>query len=396
MRVAALWIMTLALLVFESTCSSPYSPPFVEKPNAGDAGSFDGLLDLAQAASGSSPVKVLWIHGMCTHPPIWVDDRIRRLTAAIGGTSRTVGSRPVGRDGASMRTELITAPGVTIEVKFFSWSPLTVAHKNALAYDHSKDDDAKGEFPYVRSILNRDLKRGLVNDCLTDALVYSGPNGRTIRQAMNEAVCDALGGRVGDRGCDVPAGEAPAALAFVTESLGSKLLFDALIWNAARIRREDEAGNRVAKRLANTKALYMVSNQVPLFDTADATSVPGSALPTIHGSAKNVFDLLFRARSMAAPDAGPLTMIAFTDPNDLLSYRIVPAHLFGDAKDFRFVNVIVSNDTTYFGYVERPDIAHCGYAWNPHVLAMIANGYQADKPMHLAPSLSDGTCWKRF
>jgi hypothetical protein len=109
-----------------------------------------------------------------------------------------------------------------------------------------------------------------------------------------------------------------------------------------------------------------------------------------------VFDLLFRARSLTASEAGPLTMVAFTDPNDLLSYRIVPAHLFGDAKDFRFVNVIVSNDTTYFGYVERPDIAHCGYAWNPHVLAMIANGYEADKPMHLAPSLSDGTCWKRF
>ena len=84
---------------------------------------------------------------------------------------------------------------------FLSWSPLTASYKAALAYDGSTIDGAG-----VRATLNRELKGGLVNDCLTDVVVYGGPNGNNIRQAMNDAVCEALGGRFDGNECDVPAG----------------------------------------------------------------------------------------------------------------------------------------------------------------------------------------------
>ena len=74
-----------------------------------------------------------------------------------------------------------------------------------------------------------------------------------------------------------------------------------------------------------------------------------------------------------------MTVVAFSDPNDLLTYRIVPEHLAEDFREFRVINVLVSNDTTYFGYLERPDTAHCGYPWNPHVFGMLARGLSGRK-----------------
>ena len=57
---------------------------------------------------------------------------------------------------------------------FLSWSLLTAPYKAALAYDGST---IKGSG--IRATLNRELKDGLVNDCLTDVVVYSGPTETT-------------------------------------------------------------------------------------------------------------------------------------------------------------------------------------------------------------------------
>jgi hypothetical protein len=402
LSIAALCVLAVASAGFTSyqrSYSAPYATPVVESLADGDDGAFDGLLNLAETSPGST-VKVLWTHGMCTHPPNWVDGRMRRLVEAVGGTAETVSVRAVGSHGASMRTERISTGGKTIEVMFLSWSPLTASYKAALAYD-SLTIDGGG----VRATLNRELKGGLVNDCLTDVVVYGGPNGNNIRQAMNEAVCDALGGRFDGNECNVPGGASPTTLALITESLGSKLLCDAVlhIWNAANNSSDKTAVHRLAKSLAAAKVMYMLSNQVPLLDAAgsvalDKTLEPGPARapPKMHTSAGDVFGLLSQARRLALPTTGPMTVVAFSDPNDLLSYRIVPAHLAEDLKEFRVINVLVSNDTTYFGYLERPDTAHCGYPGNPHVFGMLARGYQAGKTL---PSVSasvfgvlGGTC----
>ena len=266
LSIAALSVLAVASAGFasyRSSYSTPYATPVVEALAAGDDGTFDGLLRLAETSPRSSTVKVLWTHGMCTHPPSWVDSRMRRLVEAVGGTAETVSVRAIGSHGASMRTDRISTQGKTIEVKFLSWSPLTAPYKAALDYDSSALHGGG-----VRATLNRELKGGLVNDCLTDVVVYGGPNGFDIRQAMNEAVCEALGGRFDGTECDVPAGASPEALALVTESLGSKLLCDAVlhIWNAANNSSDKTAVRRLATSLAAAKVMYMLSNQVPLLD----------------------------------------------------------------------------------------------------------------------------------
>jgi hypothetical protein len=376
--------------------STPYATPVVERPAAGDAGTFDGLLNLAEALPPSSIVKVLWTHGMCTHPPSWIDDRVKRLEEAVGGTAETVSLRPVGRRGASLRTDRISVGGRTIEVKFLTWSPLTAPYKAALAYDSSTIDREGG--PFARATLNRELKHGLINDCLTDVVVYGGPNGNDIRQAMNETVCEALGGHFDGTRCDVSEGDSPAALAIVTESLASKLVFDAVlnIWNASQDNPDKTAIKHLVNSLAAMRVMYMLANQVPLLDAAGWVApegpLPASAPAKIQTSAGDVFGLLSRARRLAPPAAGPTTVVAFSDPNDLLSYRIVPQQLAEHFEELRVINVLVSNDSTYLGYIERPDTAHCGYPWNPHVFGMLARGYQAGKSLHSAPGLSTGAC----
>jgi len=53
----------------------PYATPIVENPADGGPASFPGLLDLMATTAPGAPVRVLWTHGMCTHPPSWVDER---------------------------------------------------------------------------------------------------------------------------------------------------------------------------------------------------------------------------------------------------------------------------------------------------------------------------------
>jgi hypothetical protein len=402
MKRIALWTTTVLVLAVTVTgfapgstpyYATPYALPFVEKPTDEDAGAFDGLLTLAEALPPSSTLNVLWMHGMCTHRSDWIEERLGKLAVTLGATPKTVDVRPVGSHGASLRTERIVVGSATIDVMFLSWSPITASSKVALSYDHSVNRG--GEFPYARAFLNRELKHGLINDCMTDVVSYGGPNGAAIRRAAEEALCNALGGSYQGADCSVPHGEAPAALAFIAESLGSKLLFDAVleVWADAESSWDKALFDRVAKGLASTRMIYLMANQLPLLDAAGPTlgfvnGAPAPQRSTSGSSARDVFDLLSGLRVWTPPGTGPLTVVAFSDPNDLLSYRVVARHLAGSLREFRIVNVIVSNDTTYFNYVERPDKAHCGYARNPHVLGMIARGYQAGKSLPAMSGLS--------
>ena len=71
----------------------------------------------------------------------------------------------------------------------------------------------------------------------------------------------------------------------------------------------------------------------------------------------------------------PLTIVAFVDPNDLLSFRLLPK-----SDRARIVNFVVSNADTYLGYAERPDEAHCNYIRNAYVMHAIVFGYAGGVP----------------
>lgn len=80
---------------------------------------------------------------------------------------------------------------------------MTRHFKRTLDFDAPGSDRATS-FAYQRASLNGALKTELVNDCLSDAVVYSGQHGDPIRAAMKLAVCHELGGTlVAGQPCDL-------------------------------------------------------------------------------------------------------------------------------------------------------------------------------------------------
>jgi hypothetical protein len=138
--------------------------------------------------------------------------------------------------------------------------------------------------------------------------------------------------------------------------------------------------------------IFMVANQIPILDQANPPLLTGLPSP-VEGrhepSVNALLTILADAQQRTAPIRKP-TIVAFSDPNDLLSYRLLSANL--DTADARLINVIVSNDDTLAGYVERPDNAHCGYAWNPYVIGMIVNGYNGARPFSKVPGVTSNSC----
>jgi hypothetical protein len=335
----------LALLT--TSCTTPFDPPRVEAVDStGNGAHFEGLR--AQLRPGE-PLDVLWIHGQCPHDSAWVARRRAAIETYLG-VSATQEQGDTVEDVLIERWKFSTPSG-DLRISFVIWSPLTESFRTRLHFDGT---------PPERASLNNDVKVNFMNACFVDPTVYAGPNGAHIRHAIKHVLCEALDGNfdLPTSSCNLTRTSPPRRLATVSESLGSKILFDGL--RALMDSRDAVRQTRlVLGRLDRLRYVYMVSNQLPLLDLADHPNGGTSSIRTVLG---------------ALPDrAGhEPTVVNFSDPNDLLSYRLLPEVV---GTNGRLINVIVSNRTTYFGYLENPVGAHAGYADNPWVIRYLIEGY---------------------
>jgi hypothetical protein len=120
------------------------------------------------------------------------------------------------------------------------------------------------------------------------------------------------------------------------------------------------------------RLLMMAANQIPLLSLAE--QMPGGSA-TAAPAADSLQQLLRQRRTLAV--APPLTLVAFTDPNDLLSYTLAPERYV--AQGVTVYNIVVSNAPTYLGLLERPDLAHLDYLSNPDVGRLIVCGHPTSK-----------------
>lgn len=349
-------------------CATPYNPPQIEEPGQPAASSFGGIMSFAE----QEDLRVVWIHGMCSHDESWADNRhsLLQQAMAIGPFKRDSVDGP---GEASRVTFDHFVRGHSLEMRFLVWSPLANDAKSAIGYDHN--DELK------RASLNKGLKEGLIDDCFSDAVIYIGKSGDPTRAWIRSEVCDALGGSISSSGrCLID--EPRRRTILVAESLGSKMLSDAIvsIWQGASAADQ----SRIAQRLGDVQMVFLLANQIPLLNAASySPSAAGKAArSSIDGAGETLVDVFAGAReknnkAFAREPSGPVRFVAFTDPNDLLSYRLFRgAYL---PTDIGVTNVIVSNDHTYLGLLERPDTAHCGYGWNPAVVATVARGYDGKR-----------------
>lgn len=363
----------LALAV--GACAKPYDSPVIDAGgNASTPLAFDGI----RQSVLSGDTRILWIHGMCGHDKRWAIERQRIVTSALGVDGGVEQPNNGSRPGYKVR--YYTAVGDnSLTTDYLIWSDFTNPAKQQLDFDNP----LSGEFPYERASLNNDLKVGLINDCFSDAVIYSGRAGDPIRQWVKREVCEGLGGRLEGRICNLPNDRVIQNTILVAESLGSKLMIDAVreIWDAPLT--ADQRSN-LARQLSSVQQVFLLANQVPLLDVANpiSTSATRKATNGISGLANILSSARARSaqtRSLARVES--VQIIAFTDPNDLLSYRLLQAK--SGIEHAKILNLIVSNDYTYFGLLERPDYAHCGYKWNGQVLGAIVNGWPNAGPLSL-------------
>ena len=122
----------------------------------------------------------------------------------------------------------------------------------------------------------------------------------------------------------------------------------------------------------------MLANQLPLLRLAEAPT--GAARTQATESELSLFGPASPDRGLATADgAGPMQVIAFTDPNDQFSYRLTYPSLAETPGRIALFNVIVSNATTYFGTIENPWPAHVGYWDNSSVPPLVLNGGTAKR-----------------
>ena len=418
-------------LVFDENFSSA-SGATSEAPSQG----FAGLSDLAQMSTPAGgmalPTRVLWTHGMCTpsdgtqpdDPYVWWQVRTRDLLAAYPGARQI--DEPVleqlSPGGSQLIKETLSVPGHTpgtsrnIELWFFDWSPLTKPFKLSRLGD--VEAGPGNSYTYERATLNDKLKQGLIKDCFADVVVYLGTNGDRIRSDAQIAVCEMLDGKFDrDTGCAGASGARYTSL--ISESLGSSVLFDAfrslrldyvaarqdaverLVANAPEARAKLRGGNDgtnepnpaanaymanvknanaamgrakansadISAAMASLSSFYMLANQIPLLNFAGRSANGTQYLP-LEEFVTSAMEMRSSGKGAAA-----LTVVAFVDPNDLLSFRLIPKS--GRA---RVVNFVVSNADTYLGYAEMPDSAHCNYIRNGYVMHAIVFGYGGGVP----------------
>jgi hypothetical protein len=360
-------LLTLLVPGLLAACSTPYRPPLVVR----DSAPFPGIVNLIQAGSGR-PLDVIVVHGMCTHDAGWANRSIDRIAGMVSAAVPTQAA-PSG-NGIQLIERTQQIGGTPVRFHALVWSPLTAPLKRQLDYDNTGTPNdcsaaGNGECKPVRAYFNGYVKDNLLNDCLSDAVIYEGQSRDAIRDAMVESVSRIIESNPnGDR-----------SLAVVAESLGSKILFDALsTMLESRQPRTQALGLQASRRLG---LLFMAGNQLPILGLAEQDieqraqrEQPRDANAVREPDALRRFlELRRRQTAPRAETFGRLAVVAFTDPNDLLSYRLLPARY--AAQDVAVADVLVSNARTWLGLIENPMPAHLDYLMNPGVGDLIACGW---------------------
>lgn len=338
---------SLLLLLAVCGCATRYPKPVVQPAHR----AFSGIA--ARLQQEGTTVRVLFVHGMCSqNEKDWITEGWDvAMKEFLDAEFRSRGPQvDVAQPFQIVSREYDLTAGRKILASFIIWSKATEDDKKTLWYDRLENEG--GQFPLERAALNNRLKRDLVNDCLSDAVIYAGYRSQELRDGLKEAFCRGIVGCMPD-----------APLIIVTESLGSKMTIDALKELAA-------AGRPGLLRSSNQ--LFMMANQLPLLGLAFRRS-PGADA----GGDRELIEfrrLWNQARAADGPGpvrgSDPPYVVAFTDPNDLLSYRLRP--------DDSTSNVLGSNTRTYVGQIADPNAAHTTYERNREFMRLVLCGYPDD------------------
>nr|VFJ96790.1 MAG: hypothetical protein BECKLFY1418A_GA0070994_10638 [Candidatus Kentron sp. LFY] len=263
------------------------------------------------------------------------------------GYIRTQDYAPKGHTGGAARLRLHE----------LTWDPATRWAKNF--YVQEADDISNRS----RAILNRELKQRIINESISDAVLYLGQYRPMMQYPLLMSFCRIMSDAAGvpsqgdkDFSCDLRKvadrlGSPEALEAFfekneiviMTHSLGTRMLFDTL-----GLIGHDDFVSRFKKDLAENgitieipeggpirtrrvldifsvaiNKVFTLANQVPLLELGRVIPPTSFDVDLDLGTG---FDRFVKRRidndGLSEHVVPPLQLVAFTDPNDLLSYNL--------------------------------------------------------------------------
>lgn len=388
-----------------SGCSSfgkGVTEALIEKPSTEDTrlcqvwGSpFNGLAAALEKHQGKT--KVLMVHGVGDHLPGYSTEFLEKLAKELNLTVKSRAYKDIPlispsfpeKNLGNLRVTRLLSTDHAQEMLFYelSWSEITREQKALLGFDNS------GEYSFRRADLNNILKI-FINDTEPDPIIYLGKSRKDIVTAFVQSFCwmtrgnwddlpDSGGRKHACTGWDDKHLEHIVRddYVMVSQSLGSRITIDGMQAIASMLENTGNGKNTAKgeKPLSMSDALrnkhisiYMLSNQLPMLQLGrELPEVSGQKAAYCYAGGAN-----FKSRMLSQT-----SIIAFSDPNDLLSYAIPPgfSEKYLDSRlcvDVTNININVANITDVFGLGKfaNPVDAHSAYSKDERVIALIANG----------------------
>ena len=396
-------LAVLALVIFVSGCESfgkGVAQAIIENNSAEDKKiceiSGDSFFGIEDYLSQGDIVKVMMIHGVGSHVPGYSSRIKENLARSLNLTTWSkedknltlVSPHDKKTNIGNLRVTRMQSEDEKKTVIFYelNWSNITDEAKRVLDYDTS------GTYTYKRAAFNNTMKTFL-NDVLPDPMMYLVDDKTQILNATKEATCWMLSRSWEDLEdndtslCQVSSYNQIKDLSkeniiFITHSLGSRILLDSVSGVADEIatiktlppsnkenRHEAEQIIDLLKQKEIT--VFMLANQLPLLQIGrPAPKVTNQIKNYCTAKGKKNQDRVFKETKI----------IAFSDPNDLLSYGITQDFV-NNYIDSRIcpsvtnIDINIADIISAFGVgVVNPVTAHTEYDNDPRVIEIISKG----------------------
>lgn len=335
---------------------------------------------IEQSLNPARVSKLLIIHGMGNHDFQYADRLIELLSAQLKLDPFACQANKVpikDAAGAPPYAEMTicdyrrTSDQSVLRIYTLLWSPLT-RHLKERNLDYDWKNYGSG-----RRWVNRKIKDAIIDNSVSDAVLFAGQFAPRMRYAVEQAICAMIKDHdllipctLQDYSAGAEAGQSDVFI--VTHSLGSMMLFESL---ASLGRSSPEAIKVLGSHI---KLVAMLANQLPLLQLARYRIVQSTVTLT-DNQPEATLDLQFDSLFMLREPKEPLTIVAFNDRNDLLSYPMPddwPKLFPNFAGRVTFVNGFNANAPyAILGIVADPSAAHSGYWHNPRILRVLAKGY---------------------
>ena len=349
---------------------------------------YDGV---EQSFENEKFLKVLMVHGVGTHHPGYSKRIQQNLANKLNLTIRSRVPKNIVMLDPSDKKTIIGNLRITFwqnEIKsknmlFYeqTWSEITTPDKKIISFDTDE------QYSKFRVPFNNAMKKFLDN-ALPDPMIYLVDKQGLILDSSKQALCWMLKTNWNDLSdnqsevCTINALEAinnsdKEDYMFITHSLGSKILMDALMSNANEIVSLKNGKSTAIEREAINKlqnkefTVFMLANQLPILQIAREKPLVNNQINDYcYKDGKKYNSRIFKG----------VNIVAFSDPNDILSYAI-PQSFADEYLDSRIcprvsnISVNVAPEISAFGFgVVNPVTAHTNYDNSKKVINLITNG----------------------